>query len=147
MAKKSLFTPRKKRTPKIEIIPMVDVMFLLLVFYILSTIAMTVERGIPVSLPPAQSAESTKVEETTITVNAQGEVYLNRERVELSSLGSAVEALAETHPGGLQHLRDGYVVLNIDMNAPYRSMVRVMDQLRLLGISNFSIATEEQSGS
>ena len=144
---RSLFTARKKRTPRIEIIPMVDVMFLLLVFYILSTIAMTVERGIPVSLPSAQSSESTKVEETTITVNAKGEVYLNRDPVELDSLGTAVESLAAGQPGGLAHLREGYVVLNIDMNAPYRTMVRVMDQLRLLGISNFSIATEEQSGS
>ena len=125
---------------------MVDVMFLLLVFYILSTIAMTVERGIPVSLPQAQSAESTKVEETTITVNAQGDVYLNHDKVELAELGSAVEALTATQPGGLEHLKEGYVVLNIDMNAPYRTMVRVMDQLRLLGISNFSIATEEQAG-
>ena len=141
---RSLFGSAKpKRKPRIEIIPMVDVMFLLLVFYILSTIAMTTERGIPVSLPSAASGESTRVEETTVTINARGEVYLNRDRIELSDLGSALEAKAQSMPGGLEHLREGYVVLNVDMSVPHRSVVSAMDQLRELGISNFSIATDE----
>ena len=141
---RSLFGSAKpKRKPRIEIIPMVDVMFLLLVFYILSTIAMTTERGIPVSLPSAASGESTRVEETTVTINARGEVYLNRDRIELSDLGSALEAQAQSMPGGLEHLREGYVVLNVDMSVPHRSVVSAMDQLRELGISNFSIATDE----
>lgn len=141
---KSLFGGSKaKRKPRIEIIPMVDVMFLLLVFYILSTIAMTTERGIPVSLPDAASGESTRVEETTVSINARGEVFLNRDRIELDDLGEALQALAEKEPGGLEHLREGYVVLNIDMSVPHRSVVNAMDQLRQLGISNFSIATDE----
>lgn len=141
---KSLFhSSKKKRTPRIEIIPMVDVMFLLLVFYILSTIAMTTERGIPVSLPGAASAGSVAVEEVVVSINARGEVYLNRERVELAELGSSLQSLADGLPGGLAHLREGYVVLNIDMAVPHRSVVSAMDQLGQLGISNFSIATDE----
>jgi biopolymer transport protein ExbD len=122
---------------------MVDVMFLLLVFYILSTIAMTTQMGIPVSLPTAASGESSQAEETTITINAQGEVYLNHDRVELSQVGAALESRAGALAGGLQALRDGYVVLNVDMSVPHRSVVSVMDQLRRLGISNFSIATDD----
>lgn len=144
---KSLFGGAKaKRKPRIEIIPMVDVMFLLLVFYILSTIALTTERGIPVSLPSAATGEATQVEETTVSINARGEVYLNRDRIELADLGEALKAKAEAMPGGLEHLREGYVVLNVDMSVPHRSVVSAMDQLRDLGISNFSIATDE-SGS
>lgn len=141
---RSLFgKARTKRKPRIEIIPMVDVMFLLLVFYILSTIAMTTERGIPVALPSAESGESTRVDETTVTINGQGEVFLNQEPVELSRLGEALEAKAASLPGGLEHLRESYVVLNIDLSVPHRSVVSVMDQLRQLGVSNFSIATDE----
>ena len=67
--KRSLFAKkRQKRKPKIEIIPMVDVMFLLLVFYILGSIGLTIERGIPVSLPDAISGEASVVEETKITI-------------------------------------------------------------------------------
>ncbi len=147
MGGKSLFgTPKARRKPRIEIIPMVDVMFLLLVFYILSTIALTTERGIPVSLPDAASGEQTRVEETTVSINAQGEVFLNRQKVELADLGASLETLAKGMPGGLEHLREGYIVLNIDMSVPHRTVVRAMDQLRELGITNFSIATDEGDG-
>ena len=46
-------------------------------------------------------------------------------------------------PGGLKHLQEGYVVLNIDMDVPHRKVIQAMDQLREIGISNFSMATEE----
>lgn len=141
---RSLFSTRKaRRTPKIEIIPMVDVMFLLLVFYILGSIGLTIERGIPVTLPRADSGESSVVEETKITVTASGDVFLNHDKVELENLGQAVEKLASESSGGLKHLQDGYVVLNIDMEVPHKKVVLVMDQLREIGISNFSIATED----
>lgn len=136
---------RAKRKPKIEIIPMVDVMFLLLVFYILSTIAMTVERGIPVSLPAASSGESTSVEEVTITINSKGQVYLNHDKVKLEDLGSAIQEKAKTMSGGMKHLQEGYVVLNIDLDVAHRQVVGTMNQLREVGIANFSIATDSGS--
>lgn len=145
---RSLFSSKRaKRKPKIEIIPMVDVMFLLLVFYILSTIAMTIERGIPVSLPEASSSESTSVEEVTITVNEKGEVFLNHDKVELEELGEALEGVAKDMSGGMKHLQEGYVVLNIDMDVPHRQVVAVMNQLRGVGVGNFSIATDSESDS
>lgn len=141
---KSLFTAKKaKRKPRIEIIPMVDVMFLLLVFYILSTIALTVERGVPVSLPTAATGDLSKVDETTVTIDAQGKVFLDTDPVQLESLGEAIRKKATELPGGLEHLRESYIVLNIDMTVPHGSVVRVMDQLREIGVSNFSIATDE----
>ena len=124
---------------------MVDVMFLLLVFYILGSIGLTVERGIPVSLPDAVSSEAAVVEETKVSITAKGEVYVNHEKTTLDELGAAITQLAEELPGGLKHLQDGYVVLNIDMDVPHRRVVKAMDQLRAIGISNFSIATDEDT--
>lgn len=123
---------------------MVDVMFLLLVFYILGSIGLTIERGIPVSLPDAVSSESAVVEETKITITASGDVFLNHDRVELSQLGAAVEQLAESQPGGLKHLQEGYVVLNVDMTVTHGQVVKAMDQLRSIGVTNFSVATEDE---
>lgn len=141
---RQLFSSKKaKRKPKIEIIPMVDVMFLLLVFYILGSIGLTVERGIPVSLPDAASGEAAVVEETKITITKTGLVFLNHDRVELDELGQAIEKKAQEMPGGLKHLQEGYVVLNVDMDVTHRQVVKAMDQLREVGISNFSIATED----
>jgi biopolymer transport protein ExbD len=142
--KRSLFAKkRQKRKPKIEIIPMVDVMFLLLVFYILGSIGLTIERGIPVSLPDAISGEASVVEETKITITKNGEVYLNHDLVTMDTLGAAVQEQAANQPGGLKHLQDGYVVLNIDMDVTHRQVIDAMDQLRNIGISNFSMATED----
>lgn len=128
---------RKKRAPKIEIIPMVDVMFLLLVFYILSTVALTVQKGVPVQLPAAATTETNPVEEVVVTIEKDGTFYLNKEKVEADELASALEAL-----GNLEHLRSGVVVLNADMKVQHRRVVKAMDQLRSLGITNFAIATE-----
>jgi biopolymer transport protein ExbD len=142
-----LFAQKKtKRKPKIEIIPMVDVMFLLLVFYILGSIGLTVERGIPVSLPEAISSEGAVVEEMKVTITKTGEVFLNHDKVALDELGAALTSQAEKLPGGLKHLQEGYVVLNIDLDVPHRTVVKTMDQLRGIGVSNFSIATEEDAG-
>lgn len=142
--KRRLFAKKERRKPRIEIIPMVDVMFLLLVFYILASIGLTIERGIPVSLPEAVSAEATVVEETKVTITKAGEVFLNHDKIALDDLGMAVTAYAEKIPGGLKHLQEGYIVLNVDMDVTQRKVVKAMDQLRSIGISNFSIATEDE---
>lgn len=124
---------------------MVDVMFLLLVFYILASIGLTIERGIPVSLPEAVSGESQVVEEIKISITSGGDVFLNHDKVALSELGEAVRQAAESRPGGIKHLQEGYVVLNVDMSVPHGQMVKAMDQLRSVGVSNFSIATEDDA--
>ncbi|MCA9777080.1 MAG: biopolymer transporter ExbD [Candidatus Eremiobacteraeota bacterium] len=143
MSRQLFAKKRAKRKPRIEIIPMVDVMFLLLVFYILASIGLTIERGIPVSLPDAVSSENAVVEETKITITKSGDVFLNHDKVDLDSLGEAVKEKASAEPGGIEHLQQGYVVLNIDMDVPHRQVIKAMDQLREVGISNFSMATEE----
>ena len=141
----SLFPDRNRhRRPKIEIIPMVDVMFLMLVFYILSTIALTVQLGIPVDLPEASTSERSRVEEIVITIDKEGSVFLNRKKISVDNLGPALEETAAKIPGGLEHLQQGAVVLNADLETRHRQVVRVMNELRGVGVTSFAIATEEQ---
>jgi biopolymer transport protein ExbD len=135
-------TRQKKRMPRIEIIPMVDVMFLLLVFYILSSLAMHHHRGIPVNLPSAASAESAAPNlEIILTVKPTGEYFLNEKAVSLAELEAALSEL----PGGLAAARRTNVVLNADLSAQHRYVVEALDQLRKLGINDFVIATEGKS--
>ena len=135
---------RRKRTPRIEIIPMVDVMFLLLVFYILSSLALTAQRGIPVQLPQAGSGQpgSAASQEVVVTITPEGEFYLNKERVESTKLGESLLALAATRPGGMDAIRKGSLVLNADLSVQHRLVVSAMDQLRAVGVENFGIATD-----
>ena len=140
-----LFPQRKrKRSPRIEIIPMVDVMFLLLVFYILSSLALTAQRGIPVQLPQAGSGQpgSAAAQELVVTITPAGEFFLNKEKVDPEKLGEAVTALAGTLPGGLEAVRKGSLTLNADLSVQHRLVVSAMDQLRAVGIENFGIATD-----
>ena len=132
-------TRQKKRMPRIEIIPMVDVMFLLLVFYILSSLAMHHHRGIPVNLPAATSSAAAAANlEIILTVRPTGEYFINQRAVKLSELEEALAAL----PGGLVAARRTNVVLNADLSAQHRYVVEALDELRKLGINDFVIATE-----
>jgi len=132
---------KKKRTPRIEIIPMVDVMFLLLVFYILSSLALKHPMGIPVNLPAADSSEAAVSQQPIVlTVRPDGRYFLNKDEVSLAGLGGAVEAL----PGGLAAARKTNIVLNADLTSQHRYVVAALDELRKLGLNDFLIATEEK---
>lgn len=139
-----LFTQtKKKRSPKIEIIPMVDVMFLLLVFYILSSLALHSNHGIPVDLPGANSAQSEqKSQEIVLTITKDGNYYLNKDRVEGTNLSEALTVLAQSRPGGLEATRQDSITLNVDLSAQHRYVVFAMDQLRKVGMNNYVIATQ-----
>ena len=141
------FTRRPKRkSPRIEIIPMVDVMFLLLVFYVLSSLALSQHKGIEVRLPSAETAASSaSLQQIVITVNAQGEVYLMTQKVPVAELGAKLEELCETRPGGLEAVKTEGVILNADQTSQMRETVSVMDQMRQIGVYNFSISTQEDA--
>ena len=140
----SLFTHRPRKKPHIEIIPMIDVMLLLLVFYILSTLAMTQARGIHVQLPQAVSSDSDtkKNKEIVVSIDKSGRTFLNKTPVHPDGLGDAIKALAATMPGGLAEIQANPVIINADMDARHRYVVRAMDELRKLDILRFSVATE-----
>jgi biopolymer transport protein ExbD len=136
---------RRRRSPKIEIIPMVDVMFLLLVFYVLSSLALTQHKGIPVQLPSAQSSESAaQPQMVTVTIDSRGDTFLNTEKVPLEELGKRVETLSQTRPGGIEALRKEGVILSSDQQSQVGLTVKAMDQLRQIGIYNFAISTKPE---
>lgn len=141
MAKK-LFTPRKKRrSPRIEIIPMVDVMFLLLVFYILSSLALHSERGIAVNLPSAASGDPpAPTQELVVTITPTGDYFLNKDKV-ADKLSDALVGWEKSLPGGEEAAQKVNVTLNADLTAQHKYVVAAMDELRKLGISNFTIST------
>lgn len=137
---------QKRRSPRIEIIPMVDVMFLLLVFYVLSSLALTQNKGIPVQLPSAQSAENASGPQmVTVTVDSKGDVYLNTDKVAVTELSKKLETLCLTRPGGLEAVRKEGVILNSDQDSQLGTTVKVMDQLRKLQIYNFALSAQPEA--
>jgi biopolymer transport protein ExbD len=121
--------PRKAR---IEIVPMIDTVFFLLVFFMMASLAMTVHGGIPVNLPQAARAEAAKAP-VSISVSREGAIYLEREPVDPARLTALLQARARTEPALA-------VVIEADTDVRHGRVVDVMDAARLAGVGKLAIA-------
>src|SRR5579862_8031474 len=83
---------RELKRTKIEIIPMIDTMFFLLVFFMLSSLALTRLNGLPVNLPHASTAPKQAPNDLTITVDKEQRVYVNKEPVDAADLSAKLQA-------------------------------------------------------
>src|SRR5262245_19124459 len=84
---------RAPRRARIEIIPMIDVVFFLLVFFMMASLAMTIYHGLPVSLPQAASGQRNAAETAAITLSRDGGTFLDREPVTVPGLGARLRPL------------------------------------------------------
>ena len=75
-----------KKKPRIEIIPMIDTMFFLLVFFMIATLSMTIQHGMPVTLPHADSSTDTLTEYVSLTLTHEGALFYNKEAITLQEL-------------------------------------------------------------
>jgi biopolymer transport protein ExbD len=120
---------------RIEMLPLIDIVFLLLVFFIYAMLSMAVHRGLPVVLPSSTTAEINNHLILSVTVQADGSIYLDQERISLRALR---ESLMEKASGE----KEAGVLLFADKNLPYKRLFRVMDEIRLAGLSRISLQAE-----
>jgi len=122
-----------KRT-KIEIIPMIDTMFFLLVFFMLSSLALTKMMGMPVNLPKAASATRMQSDNFALTIDKAGAIYLDRTPVTVDTLRDRLAG----QPG----LKDKVLVIDADESSSHGLVVRCIDAAREAGVTRFAIATQ-----
>ena len=130
----------KKRVVKkarIEIIPLIDVIFFLLVFFMVSTLSMTINRGLPVNLPTAASSQKDLRENFNLTLLQDGSIFLNKEPISLQDLGPRVKAALADEP-------ELMVILNADGDVRHQSVVEAMDELRVAGVARLAIAVKPE---
>ena len=125
------------KRPRIEMLPLIDIVFLLLVFFIYAMLSMAVHRGLPVILPTSTTAEIDKRLTLSITAHADGSLYLDKEKVSLETLG---ESLREKSSGK----KGTGVLLFADRNLTYQKLFRVMDEVRSAGLSRISLQAERE---
>lgn len=123
-----------RRDTVLDLTPMVDVVFLLIIFFMVSTTFITLESGLPVDLPQARSAQAQSSEVPTVTITREQVIFLGGSEIEESQLAGALRAQLEASGQGL-------VVLRADQTVPHGLTVRVMDLLRQAGAQRISIAT------
>jgi len=127
-----------KKKARIEIIPMIDTMFFLLVFFMIATLSMTIQQGMPVSLPTAESSTDTKKENVSLTLTREGKLYYNKEVITLEELKRRLTDLRQTSS-------DPTLLINADEHVPHGRVIKVMDLIRLSGITSMGIATQPSS--
>jgi len=122
--------------PQINIVPMIDVIFAILTFFIVSSLYLTRSQGLPVNLPRANTAEQQSAnEQVTVTVKAEGQLFLNRQPVGLNDLTTQVQILTAQAPETL-------VVISADEKVPHGQVIAVMDRLRNLPNVRLAIQAE-----
>ena len=132
-------SPRSNRKARIEIIPLIDVIFFLLATFVMVSLSMIQNRGIVVNLPVAAAgAPQDREGSTVITVTEHGEIRFNREEVNSDGLKERLLLLKS-------RTRDPKVFVNGDAKASLGALVTVMDQIRQAGIAKIAIQTKAQN--
>ena len=132
--------PRKQSLPpQLMLSPMIDMIFLLLVFFIVSTMYMSEIKTIPIRLPVAQNSETVSKSNFAVTVKKDGVLYLEDNKIEMKQL--VANAAAESK-------RDAAfsVIIRADGEAHYKTVVKLMDELKGAGVTRFGLATDLGDG-
>ena len=124
-----------KKKPRIEIIPMIDTMFFLLVFFMIATLSMTLQKGIPVNLPAAESAVRDIPDQITLTLTSEGTLYFNKTLITLDALEVRLSNLRSSESSSS-------LLINADEQIPHGQVLHLMDLVRLSGITKVGIATK-----
>ncbi|MEA5467176.1 ExbD/TolR family protein [Leptothoe sp. PORK10 BA2] len=127
--------PEEESRLTINIVPMIDVVFAVLAFFILSTLYLTRDEGLPVNLPTATTSESQEAS-LTLTITAEGDLFLGQQPVVLEALYDEVQALVP--PG-----QSTMVTVRADAATPHGQVVAAMDRIRTIDGVRLGIATQQ----
>ncbi len=136
MAGTSMAGGGPKKKARIEIIPLIDVIFFLLATFVLFTLSLNKTEGVKVTLPVTTSAEARLTENSaTVTVTEQGTLAWNKDFVDLGEFLNRLKAFKNTNP-------DGRIMINGDENASFNAAIYVFDEARKAGFEKVMIETK-----
>lgn len=127
-----------ERQPRLMIIPMIDIIFFLLIFFMMSTLYMVEQRTISVSLPQSTSAQNDVSRNISIAITQDGHILFEQEEIPMEFLKKRVQM-------ELQQQHDSLFVLRSDKQVDYGKVVAVLDELKLAGAHRVAIATERKA--
>ena len=130
----------KRRGARIEMLPLIDIVFLLLVFFIYAMLSMAVHRAMPIVLPESEVAEIDNLPQIAVSVTYTGYVYIDKQPVELNELVKILQDKTGVEKkNGVQVFADRLV--------EYQYLFRVLDSIKKAGITNISLQAERDGGS
>ena len=126
---------REQEESEIDITPMLDVVFIMLIFFIV-TASFVKESGIDVNRPDASTAEVKERGNILIAITDSNQVWIDRRQVDVRAVRANIERLRAENP-------QGAVVIQADKNSKNGMLVKVMDAARLAGVDNVSLAANQ----
>ena len=119
---------------EVDMTPMLDVVFIMLIFFIV-TASFVKEAGIDVTRPPAATAERKERGNILVAITANDQIWIDRRQVDPRALRANIERMHAENP-------QGSVVIQADEESKNGLLVQVMDAARLAGVTNVSLAAE-----
>ena len=131
-----IHSKRETAAESVNLTPLIDMVFILLIFFLV-TASFTKESGIDVDRPTAQTAVREEQGSMIIGVSKEGEIWIDNQEVEIKAVRAHVEHLHAQNP-------EGTVIILADRSAMTGTTVEVLDQVRLAGVTNVSIAAANE---
>ena len=131
------FRRRLQTSARVDLVPMIDVVFQLVVFFMVSS-TFVLTPGIDLSLPESDTAEKIVMTKLVISIYGQDEIYLNKDAYDLQGLDEALGSLEERDSDDIRS-----VVVEGDENISYELLIEVMDVLRRNGFRGINLKTRQ----
>lgn len=129
-------SPRSKKKARIEIIPLIDIIFFLLATFVMVSLSMVKNRAIPLNLPPAATGVPQEHKDyTTISIDAHGAIFFDKRPIETARLDEEMKHLTAGDP-------DPKIFIAGDAKADLGTAIAVLDAARKLGVTKVAIETQ-----
>jgi len=127
----------KNEENSLDLTPMMDIVFIMLIFFIVTT-SFVKETGVDINRPNAETAERDERGNILVAITANNEIWIDKRRVDLKAVRANIERLKIEYP-------EGSVIIQADKESRSGLLVEAMDQIRLAGVQNISIAAKNDS--
>ena len=126
-----------KKEPTIMIIPMIDIVFFLLVFFMVGTLYMNTEQQIPLNLPSTSTSTAKSIEPIIITLTTSHKLYIDNREISADNLSQEVQDIVRTTP------RQAFVI-RASKDVYYNEAIALLDMLKVNGAKYISVATDRK---
>lgn len=126
-----------KKEPTIMIIPMIDIVFFLLVFFMVGTLYMNTEQQIPLNLPFTSTSTAKSIEPIIITLTTSHKLYIDNREISADNLSQEVQDIVRTTP------RQAFVI-RASKDVYYNEVIALLDMLKVNGAKYISVATDRK---
>ena len=127
----------KSEENSLDLTPKMDILFIMLIFFIVTT-SFVKETGVDINRPNAETAERDERGNILVAITATNEIWIDKRRVDLKAVRANIERLKIEYP-------EGSVIIQADKESRSGLLVEAMDQIRLAGVQNISIAAKNDS--